>query len=177
MKKILLFVFFLFSLCNVVRANNATLIKEKFDDTYVYYYDNNLGRNRYLYASKYIFGNDVAYCIELGKAIDSFSYTYSSSFDGINLSSEQIDIITHIEDTIAGKTKQQYYKPQSVWNEELAHALNEGELIEALDLMQVGKKLGFVKSIKCISENAEYLGKLNSFISKIKRTMDRNEAR
>lgn len=93
MKKILLFVFFLFSLCNVVRANNATLIKEKFDDTYVYYYDNNLGRNRYLYASKYIFGNDVAYCIELGKAIDSFSYTYSSSFDGINLSKEDINYI------------------------------------------------------------------------------------
>ena len=93
LKKILLFVFFLFSLCNVVRANNATLIKEKFDDTYVYYYDNNLGRNRYLYASKYIFGNDVAYCIELGKAIDSFSYTYSSSFDGINLSKEDINYI------------------------------------------------------------------------------------
>ena len=35
LKKILLFVFFLFSLCNVVRANNATLIKEKFDDVFI----------------------------------------------------------------------------------------------------------------------------------------------
>lgn len=114
--------------------------------------------------------------LEILKLIDDKLWC-NYDIDGINLSSEQIDIITHIEDTIAGKTKQQYYKPQSVWNEELAHALSEGELIEALDLMQVGKKFGFVKSIKCISENAEYLGKLNSFISKIKRTMDRNEAR
>lgn len=114
--------------------------------------------------------------LEILKLIDDRIWC-NYDIDGIILSSEQIKIIEHIEDTIAGKTKQPYYKLQSAWNEELSHALKEGNFIETLELMQVGKKLGYAKSIKCISENAEYVGKLNSYISRIIRTMDRNEAR
>ena len=93
MKKILFFVLLIFMMCNVTKANETTLIKDKFDNTHTYYYDSNQGRYRYLLTSKYIFGDSVAYCIELGKPIDSFNYVFSSSFDGSNLSKEDIDYI------------------------------------------------------------------------------------
>ena len=80
-------------MCNVTKANETTLIKDKFDNTHTYYYDSNQGRYRYLLTSKYIFEDSVAYCIELGKPIDSFNYVFSSSFDGSNLSKEDIDYI------------------------------------------------------------------------------------
>ena len=38
----------------------------------IYYYDRSMGKTRYLHASKYLFGNIPAYCIELGKDIASF---------------------------------------------------------------------------------------------------------
>ena len=93
MKKILFFVLLIFMMCNVTKANETTLIKDKFDNTHTYYYDSNQGRYRYLLTSKYIFEDSVAYCIELGKPIDSFNYVFSSSFDGSNLSKEDIDYI------------------------------------------------------------------------------------
>ena len=93
MKKILFFVLLIFMMCNVTKANETTLIKDKFDNTHTYYYDSNQGRYRYLLTSKYIFEDSVAYCIELGKPIDSFNYVFSGSFDGSNLSKEDIDYI------------------------------------------------------------------------------------
>lgn len=93
MKKILFFVLLLFMMCNVTKANETTLIKDKFDNTHTYYYDSNQGRYRYLLTSKYIFEDSVAYCIELGKPIDSFNYVFSSSFDDSNLNKEDIDYI------------------------------------------------------------------------------------
>ncbi len=83
----------LFISCNVVKAGEATLIKDVMDNTFTYYYDSNQSRYRYLYTSKYIFGENVAYCIELGKPIDSFNYTYTNSFDGVSFSEEDLDYI------------------------------------------------------------------------------------
>lgn len=93
MKKILLFVISLFCCLGVVKANEATLIKRVFNNARTYYYDNDQGRYRYLYTSMYVFGDDVAYCLELGKPIDSFNYTYTNSFDGISLSKEDLNYI------------------------------------------------------------------------------------
>ncbi len=93
MKKNLFFVFLLFVFCGVINVNASTLIKEKLDNTYTYYYDANQGSYRYLYTSKYFFENGIAYCIELGKPIDSFNYTFSNSFDGTNLSEDDINYI------------------------------------------------------------------------------------
>ena len=50
-------------------------------------------KTRYLHASKYLFGNIPAYCIELGKDIASFDYTMTNSFDGINISKEDLEYI------------------------------------------------------------------------------------
>lgn len=93
MKKILFFVLLLFMMCNVTRANETTLVKVRFENAHTYYYDVTQGRYRYLLTSKYFFGKDIAYCIELGKPIDSFNYTFSNSFDGSNLSKEDINYI------------------------------------------------------------------------------------
>ncbi len=47
-------------MCNVTKANETTLIKDKFDNTHTYYYDSNQGRYRYLLTSKYIFEDSVS---------------------------------------------------------------------------------------------------------------------
>ena len=54
------------------QAEVINLIKDTFDNTYTYYYDNELDRPRYLIASRYLFGDNVAYCLEMGKPIESF---------------------------------------------------------------------------------------------------------
>ena len=86
MKKILIFIAALFVFVGSVKAENVTLVKDVYDNTYVYYYDRSMGKTRYLHASKYLFGNIPAYCIELGKDIASFDYTMTNSFNGINIS-------------------------------------------------------------------------------------------
>ncbi|UKI27516.1 MAG: hypothetical protein L6V91_02620 [Bacilli bacterium] len=81
----MLFFCFIFN----VKAETAILTKDVYDNTYVYYYDSNMGTTRYLHASKYLFGTTPAYCIELGKDISSYNYTYTNSFDGINIDEEK----------------------------------------------------------------------------------------
>lgn len=77
----------------VLKQKNVTLVKDVYDNTYVYYYDRSMGKTRYLHASKYLFGNIPAYCIELGKDIASFDYTMTNSFNGINISKEDLEYI------------------------------------------------------------------------------------
>ena len=93
MKKVLLFIVLFLCIIGKVKAENVTLTKDVYDNTYVYYYDSNLGRTRYLKASKYLFGTTAAYCIELGKDISSFEYTVTNSFDGININKDDLDYI------------------------------------------------------------------------------------
>ena len=93
MKKILIFIAALFVFVGSVKAENVTLVKDVYDNTYVYYYDRSMGKTRYLHASKYLFGNIPAYCIELGKDIASFDYTMTNSFNGINISKEDLEYI------------------------------------------------------------------------------------
>lgn len=93
MKKVLLFIVLFLCIIGKVKAENVTLTKDVYDNTYVYYYDSNLGRTRYLKASKYLFGTTAAYCIELGKDISSFEYNVTNSFDGININKDDLDYI------------------------------------------------------------------------------------
>ena len=95
MKKILYFIIlclFLFTKVNV-KASEVTLVKERIGDLYTYYYDNNFGRYRFLYLSKYLFGENYAYCIELGKYIEGNIYSYSTSFNNTNLSDSDLEYI------------------------------------------------------------------------------------
>ncbi len=93
MKKILLFIILFLCFIFNVKAESVTLTKEVYDNTYVYYYDSNLGKTRYLHASKYLFGTTAAYCLELGKDISSFEYEVNTSFDGINIKKSTLDYI------------------------------------------------------------------------------------
>ena len=93
MKKIFLFVMLFFCFAFNVKAESATLINDVYEDTYVYYYDSNMGKTRYLYASKYLFGDTPAYCVELGKDITSLNYTFSNSFADLNIDERKLDSI------------------------------------------------------------------------------------
>lgn len=95
MKKILCFiVIFLFTIIGInVKAEEVTLVKKRIGDLYTYYYDSNFGRNRFLYLNKYLFGENYAYCIELGQYIYGNQYSYSTSFDSAGLSDEDLEYI------------------------------------------------------------------------------------
>lgn len=95
MKKILYFIIlFLLLVTKInVKASEVTLVKERIGDLYTYYYDENLDRYRYLYLNKYLFGDNYAYCIELGKNIDGNIYSYSTSFNNTNISDNDLEYI------------------------------------------------------------------------------------
>lgn len=93
MKKILFLIIFLISFISGVKAENVTLVREDYDNTYAYYYDSSQGKTRYVEASKYMFGSTAAYCLELGRKITSFDYTFTNSFEGINIAKDDLDYI------------------------------------------------------------------------------------
>ena len=93
MKKIIFFItIFLIAISNAL-AEEVTLIRDRIDDTYAFYYDKTLERDRFLYANKYTFGSTIAYCLELGKTIDSNIYTYTTSFEELNYDKGKLDFI------------------------------------------------------------------------------------
>ena len=96
MKKFIFFILLFWIVLSRAQAETVNLIKDTFDNTYTYYYDDELDRSRYLIASKYIFGNNVAYCLEMGKPIDSFVYNINNSFDGININKNDLEYIKFI---------------------------------------------------------------------------------
>lgn len=69
---------------------NAILVNNRYEDVYTFYYDANLGRTRYMEASKYSFNGKVAYCLEIGKRIESINYNIYNSFDNINISDDDL---------------------------------------------------------------------------------------
>ena len=93
MNKFVFFITLFLLICVRVSADTMALSSERFDDTYVYYYDSNLGRTRYLEASKYSFGGNVAYCLEIGKYISSVIYQPAANFDGININDDDLEYI------------------------------------------------------------------------------------
>lgn len=93
MKKILLFITILFLFAFKVEAEQVVLSRDQIDNVYVYYYDNNLGRERYLEAEKYTLGNNTAYCLEIGKVIESNFYTYTPSFEILGLDDDILDYL------------------------------------------------------------------------------------
>lgn len=69
---------------------NAILVNNRYDDVYTFYYDASLGRTRYMEASKYSFNGKVAYCLEIGKRIESIDYNVYDNFNNINISDDDL---------------------------------------------------------------------------------------
>lgn len=95
-----------------VKANSVTLIKEKFDNVYTNYYDFGQNKERFLYTSKYLFGDKVAYCLELGKDINSFNYTFTTSFDGIDIGKDELEyakLVSYYGYNYPGHNTDRYY--------------------------------------------------------------------
>ena len=93
MKKFILFITLFFIAISTVSANQVTLVKERIDDVYAHYYDLNINKIRFLYADRYVFGENTAYCLELGKIIESDIYTYSTSFDEYTINKEDLEYL------------------------------------------------------------------------------------
>ena len=93
MKKIILFITIFLLAIPAVSASQVTLVKNRIEDTYTYYYDKELQRDRYLYASRYTFGDTIAYCLEIGKTIDSNIYTYTTSLEEFAFPAGALDYI------------------------------------------------------------------------------------
>lgn len=93
MKKIMLFITLFLTAVNIVYAKEVTLIKERIDNVYTFYYDTDRGSVRYLYANRLLFDEETAYCLELGKAITSNIYTYTTSYEEYGISPETLDYL------------------------------------------------------------------------------------
>lgn len=112
MKKVLFFIVLFLLLSFKVSAENVTLVREKFDNIYVYYYDSSVGRTRYLEGEKYIFGDKVGYCLEIGKKIYSNVYQLTTSFDDIDISDsdlEYIKLVSYYGYDYPGHNTDRYY--------------------------------------------------------------------
>ncbi len=96
MKKIILFVTIFFIAITSTLAEEVTLVRNRINNVYTYYYDTSTSKNRFLYADIYTFGNNIAYCLELGKSIDSNIYTYTTSFEEMNFDENLLNKIKKI---------------------------------------------------------------------------------
>lgn len=93
MKKFIFGIVLLLSMVSGVKASEIYLTRDKIDNVYSYYYDENLGRDRFLYAEKYIFEDRVAYCLELGKNINSNLYDFTTSLEMSGIKEEDLEYI------------------------------------------------------------------------------------
>lgn len=122
MKKFTYFILIMVSFLPRVLAETVTLVNNEFDDIYTYYYDNNLGRYRYLESGRYSFGGNVAYCLEIGKRISSMVYNISNSFDDINISENilnRIKLISYYGYDYPNHQTDRYYMAtqELIWSE------------------------------------------------------------
>lgn len=121
MKKIIFFITLFLIAVTTVLAEEVTLIRNKIDNTYTYYYDQTLGRDRFLYANKYTFGDTIAYCLEMGKLIESNIYTYTTSFEELNYDKGKLDfikLIAYYGYDYPGHNTDNYYMAaqELIWN-------------------------------------------------------------
>ena len=121
MKKFILFITLFFIAIGSVAANEVTLIQNRVDNIYTHYYDLNMGKVRYIRANINTFGDTTAYCLELGKSIDSNIYTYSTSFDEYDISQanlETIKLIAYYGYDYPGHNTDRYYMAaqELIWN-------------------------------------------------------------
>lgn len=93
MKKFIFGIVLLLSMISGVKASEIYLTRDKIDNVYSYYYDENLGRDRFLNAEKYIFEDRVAYCLELGKNINSNLYDFTTSLEMSGIKEEDLEYI------------------------------------------------------------------------------------
>ena len=123
MKKILFFIIIMFfAITKVnVKASEVTLVKERIDDVYCYYYDDNFGKYRFFYVDKYLLGENYGYCIQLGKKIEGNIYSYTTSFDDANISNSDLEYIKLVSyygyDYPGHKTDKYYIATQElIWS-------------------------------------------------------------
>lgn len=134
MKKIIFFITLFLIAVSTVFAEEVTLVKNRIDNIYKYYYDDTLGRDRFIYANKYIFGDSIAYCLELGKLIDSNIYTYTTSFEELNYDKDILDyvkLLAYYGYDYPGHNTDSYYMAaqELMWNK-----LNNKEIKWVLNL-------------------------------------------
>lgn len=122
MKKIILLLAVILLLIPKVSADTVSLGVEKIYDTYAYFYDETQDKYRYVYAEKYSFNNNLAYCLELGKKIYGGLYTPTTSFDALNISEDKLErlkLIIYYGYEYPGHNTDAYFMAaqELIWNE------------------------------------------------------------
>lgn len=107
------------------------------------------------------------------RMVELFEEDIKYELDTFKLGDEQYDIGMQVKDILTGKWQPRYEKSQADWNKELSEALEQGELISTLKLIQIGRKLSFVRDGKepyetCYSE-------IKKRVNSISRELDRDE--
>jgi len=112
MKKIVLAIILFITMIPIVSAKEVTLVKEKISGVNTYYYDPDQETYRYLYAQKLILGENIGYCLEIGKDIFNNIYTMTESFDKADLDDKilnKIKLIAYYGYDYPGHDTDEYY--------------------------------------------------------------------
>lgn len=112
MKKIVLSIILFIISIPLVSAKEVNLVRERISDITTYYYDPNEGTYRYLLAQKFLLGESIGYCLEIGKDIFGTVYTGTESFDKLDVDKsvlEKIQLIAYYGYDYPGHNTDKYY--------------------------------------------------------------------
>lgn len=153
MKKFILFITLFFIAISTVSANQVTLVKERIDNVYTHYYDLNINKIRFLYADRYVFGENTAYCLELGKKIESDIYTYSTSFDEYTINKDDLEylkLITYYGYDYPGHQTDRYYMAaqELIWNRMCSTYPNWVINLDSSNIIDISKEKKEILTLK-----------------------------
>ena len=95
-----------------------------------------------------------------------FEESHEYELDGFRLSDEQYEMATQVRDIVTGKWNPTYPSSQDDWNRELTDALQEGNMIQILQLVKSGKRLSFLRKIaQPFSEHLDTVKQITERIS------------
>lgn len=112
MKKIVLAIILFITIIPIVSAKEVNLVKERINNITTYYYDSKGETYRFLYAQKLILGEDIGYCLEIGKDIFGNIYTGTESFDKLGVDNdvlEKIKLVAYYGYDYPGHDTDKYY--------------------------------------------------------------------
>ena len=93
--------------------------------------------------------------------------------DGFKFDDAQYEMATQVREIVTGTWKPTYPRSQDDWNMELTDALQQGDMIQILQLVKIGRKIGFLRRIA--QPHSEYLDTVKQLTQKINANVEKQE--
>ena len=102
-----------------------------------------------------------------------FEEDHSYEIDGVNrfANNELGQIAYGVRDILTGGWRPTYAGTQEEWNAELSEALEQGDLIQTIKLIKIGKKIAFIRNPE--ETHGEYYKKVKQLVHNITRNVEK----